>query len=94
VQLKISGYDVQFPFKPYASQLVRAWHPNTSWCGETELSRGISFWQTLPRINRNPSASSNVPFAPTAILGTQPPPPPLIHAAITVGSDEQGAQGG
>ena len=23
VQLKISGYDVHFPFKPYASQLVR-----------------------------------------------------------------------
>jgi len=22
--MKISGYDVQFPFKPYASQLVRA----------------------------------------------------------------------
>ena len=27
VQLKISGYDVHFPFKPYASQLVRARHP-------------------------------------------------------------------
>jgi hypothetical protein len=24
VQMKISGYDVHFPFKPYASQLVRA----------------------------------------------------------------------
>lgn len=23
VQMKISGYDVHFPFKPYASQLVR-----------------------------------------------------------------------
>ena len=39
--MKISGYDVQFPFKPYASQLVRAarytslasshsWHPSSS----------------------------------------------------------------
>ena len=24
VQMKISAYDVRFPFKPYASQLVRA----------------------------------------------------------------------
>jgi hypothetical protein len=24
ITMKISGYDVQFPFKPYASQLVRA----------------------------------------------------------------------
>ena len=39
ITMKISGYDVQFPFKPYASQLVRAarytprpqhsWHPSS-----------------------------------------------------------------
>lgn len=45
VQLKISGYDVQFPFKPYASQLVRAprhaHRPNTRGQIETWSSTDV-----------------------------------------------------
>ena len=57
--MKISGYDVQFPFKPYASQLVRA-------ARYTSLASS-SFVAPLPRL---PSADPTRPsFYHQGVMG-------------------------
>ena len=57
--MKISGYDVQFPFKPYASQLVRA-------ARYTSLASS-SFVAPLPRL---PSADPTRPsFYRQGVMG-------------------------